>query len=38
MAQERIEKDKRKKLEEHTKDKEKEMQDDLKVLKKREKQ
>jgi hypothetical protein len=38
MAQERIEKDKRKKLEEHAKDKEKEMQDDLKVLKKREKQ
>jgi hypothetical protein len=38
MAQEIIEKDKRKKLEEHAKDKEKEMQDDLKVLKKREKQ
>ena len=38
MAQERIERDKRKKLEDHARDKVKEMNDDLKIIKKREKQ
>jgi uncharacterized protein with gpF-like domain len=38
MAQERIERDKRKKLEEHARDKEKEIHEDLKVIRRREKQ
>ena len=38
MAQERIERDKRKKLEETVREKEKKIHDDLKIIRKREKQ